>query len=104
MKQVIDKLNVTNKKVNDAKSLYEKNGALPDSDKYLKDYLELLVSSNPQQAMKVIHSGWQTNKFPFNDTTVKLFFTSAAKANRMKDVNVMGLMTFYDRYSLKIFH
>lgn len=83
-----------------AKQAYEGSINTSDQQRCLKEYLDALENycvRDPEHAMKLILSAWEKNKLPVNDEVIKVLFIAAAKGNRIKEINIQGIVSYYEK-------
>lgn len=61
-------------------------------ERKLHEYLRLLVSVSPKDAIAEIEKGWESGKFPVNEFLVREYLKAAAKLGKMDAVNITGLL------------
>lgn len=69
----------------------------PD-EKQIFDYIRLLGSQRPHEAIKFIENGWENNKIPMNEMFLKEYLKAAAAINKLDKINFTSLLALMNKH------
>jgi ATP-dependent metalloprotease len=68
----------------------------PD-DKQILDYIRVLGSQKPHEAIKFIENGWESNKIPVDEMYLREYFKAAAAIGKIDKLNISSLLSMLNK-------
>jgi len=82
-------------KLEELRSAIRANGGA--DEKKLREYLRLLSSVSPKDAIQEISAGWDNGKFPVDEFFVREYLKAASALGKMDSVNISGILDLMRR-------
>ena len=71
-------------------------------ERKLYEYLRLLASVAPKEAIAEIEKGWESGKFPVNDLLLREYLKAAAKIGKLDGVDIASLLAMYQQRGAQV--